>query len=259
MTDQQWKVFPAPYRDPDPAHIHVDMAGWGCGTPILLVLFTWLLTKIFGVDFSWFILLCATIPVGLIMYKYYLVNYEKEYEERKDRDKKSIPIKAENSTKAAYQSIEAGKREIDLLASHLDMANHAIRVAEHEFSERAFGPFWDAVEASAVALGKYKQNLVSVKNSQARYKYHNELRGLNHNFPAWNEVVPLVPDPTKTAMHLRKMVRKGQTDFEFANIFEHRRTRQVLIEGYKQLGEALEGIEGSVLKKFEEVRRALTT
>ncbi len=51
----------------------------------------------------------------------------------------------------------------------------------------------------------------------------------------------------------------GQTNFEFANIWEHRRTREVLIAGFHTLGEAVNNLTSVVDSSFYALQESLST
>lgn len=51
----------------------------------------------------------------------------------------------------------------------------------------------------------------------------------------------------------------GQTNFEFANIWEHRRTREVLIAGFRTLGEAVNNLATTLENSTYTLQETLTS
>lgn len=127
---------------------------------------------------------------------------------------------------------------------HVTEAAAWLRNAEAEFAANAYGPFWDAVENAAFHLSEFngKANQLSHNASQ----YYENLNGRKHNFPVFPIQSTNLPDASPAVNDLRRVVRMGQTNFQFANIWEHRRTREVLIAGFQTLGEAINNL-GSVI------------
>lgn len=122
--------------------------------------------------------------------------------------------------------------------SWLLTADNYLAMAEIEFSQRAFGPFWDRVEAAAGSLARAHDQVGAL--SRCAVDYYQTLQGHKHDFPPFTHVS--LADSAPVTARLARVVRCGQTDFEFANIFEHRQTREVLLAGFRTLGTALAGM-----------------
>src|ERR1035438_2530325 len=82
--------------------------------------------------------------------------------------------------------------------------------------------------------------------SRAAAVYYRDLRGREHDFPHFPISAGNVPDASPETNQLRRVVRMGQTNFQFANIWEHRRTRDVMIAGFRTLGDAINNLESTV-------------
>lgn len=57
-----------------------------------------------------------------------------------------------------------------------------------------------------------------------------------------------VPSIDATTTGMNALRRSAEADFHFANIWEHRQLRKVMIAGFQTLGEALKHLEESVLQ-----------
>lgn len=148
---------------------------------------------------------------------------------------------------------------VDELPSHLDATRELLSQARAEFSESAFGPFWDAVEQATIQLGTFKRKVEQL----AQYASRDEqvLGQWKHTFSPFPVTSSMVPDPSLAIAELREVVRLGQTSFEFSSIWEQRKTREVLIDGFENLGQAVvqlgEAVAGSVSQLESTVARDL--
>src|ERR1051326_3319112 len=128
--------------------------------------------------------------------------------------------------------------------AHLREAERQLAVANGEFQATAYAPFWDAVEAAALNLDKLASCLRALPTAVGAYR--KLLTGRQHTFPL-NVVNPkALPQPEDQLRQFRALVRLGQTDISFATIWEHRRTREVLIAGFRTLAEGIANIEETV-------------
>lgn len=235
-----------------------DLGHWGCLGPILTLVLAAILALLPGVEFSLVLLLPASFPIlGLIYLNrlWSLSELEDRYQDRIRQKRQSLEHEAARSGQSALRHLEAGQELTQVLNLHLKDADRALQAARDEFSSRAFAPFWDAVEAAAVAIGQYRDGLDDLAK-RAEW-YHKGLRDKEHTFPNWSSVVAPVDRPDRTLSAFRDIVRQGQTDFEFSNIFEHRRTRQVLIAGFEHLGNALSGLSQSVKSELDQHAKRL--
>ena len=143
------------------------------------------------------------------------------------------------------------------LPQHLNQASGWLRQAETEFKDSAFSPFWDAVENSAQQLAAFNDK--SKYLSQHAAEYYSKLDGRNHTFPAFPVKTDTIPNPTPVVNEMRRIVRMGQTNFQFANIWEHRRTREVLIAGFRTLGEAVNNLGGTIEYSISNLQQSISS
>ena len=172
-------------------------------------------------------------PVGLVICWVRLSSLRQKY---------AMDLATKRAAEVAREAAELLTRcqtEQQRLTRALTNADGWISNAEQEYQERAYGPFWEAIERTAKNLAAADASARFLGASNQRYQAL--LRGRQHDFPPRPFYGP-IPDPAHTIMEFRAIVRKGQTDFEFATIWEHRATRMVLIEGFGSVGEAVNGI-----------------
>ena len=173
--------------------------------------------------------------------------------ERLEREKNETARKAEldrvandatSLTSRVARNYQSSIQLTNEVPNHLAEAGSWLKNAEAEFTSNAYGPFWDAVENAALHLSA----LHDKTNQLARNadEYYQSLNERQHNFPTFPIRPTNLPATSPVVDDLRRIVRMGQTNFEFANIWEHRRTREVLIAGFQTLGEAVSNL-GSVI------------
>jgi hypothetical protein len=109
--------------------------------------------------------------------------------------------------------------------------------AEAEFKEGAFAPFWDAVEDAANDLARF--DLIVRGLIQNFNEYKAESPNLDSPPPPFEVGVHVLPDASRTADRMRGIVRRAQKNFEFATIYEQRKTNQLLVAGFSSLAHAI--------------------
>ncbi len=141
------------------------------------------------------------------------------------------------------------KKAIDHLPSILSEVKMQLDLAKEELSARAFAPFWDAAERAATGLANYDAKIRSLKTlSQTFSKLSQECRDSNNiQLPTFANL----PIPVGQVRALKEIVRAGQVDFEFAVIFEQRKTNKILVSGFSTLGDAISEIGNRISNSLE--------
>lgn len=156
--------------------------------------------------------------------------------------------KAQQEAAAVTQNAERLQSEAETLVHqlhlYLNSATDDLKAAEQEFNERAFGPFWERIAAAAEALANYNYELARLVEVGARYR--SLLSGQVHYFPERLHATEIAPHPHQCLERLRTLARAGQKDFEFAVIWEHHRTRRVLVQGFSTLESTLRNVATSI-------------
>lgn len=151
------------------------------------------------------------------------------------------------SAEATRELRELGTEFIDCHMSLTDLiqdANVALNLARAEFNSRAFSPFFDQVELAAIKL-----SLFATKLQLAHYygnRYTHLLTRMEHTFPKLVDVQRMIPDPTNALQGLAQVLRMAQTDYQFATIWEQRKTREAIVDGFDNLGDACQQLEAVV-------------
>ncbi len=140
--------------------------------------------------------------------------------------------------------IVLGEQSIGLFESmpkHLSSAEKYLDQAEVDFTDGVFAPFWDSIENAAKTLGRFDEGVHHIKDSSSRYtemimKYEDT----PPQFPLTRQSVAKLGVGTATAERMKAIVRTAQRNFQFATIYEQRKTNQILIAGFTNLAQALD-------------------
>ena len=114
-----------------------------------------------------------------------------------------------------------------------------LNIAESEFDEGAFAPFWDAIENAAIRLGQFENNIRTITYNASEFK---RIGSNAENPPDFQISDRGLPDASRNALRMQDIVRRAQKNFQFATIYEQRKTNQLLVSGFRTLGEVLNNI-----------------
>ena len=135
----------------------------------------------------------------------------------------------------SVKTFEELPKQLNLAESHLDQA-------EVEFRDSVFAPFWDQIERAAIALGYFNNGVQTIKENSLQYaKLTKEYADVHHpGFSLAPQSVAKLGIGLTTANRMKSIVRKAQSNFQFATIYEQRKTNQILVAGFTNLAQALE-------------------
>ena len=128
-------------------------------------------------------------------------------------------------------------------------------MAEAEYKANAYGPFWDCIQEAATHLADLKGTCDAI--TQQTRSYYQTLNGRRHNFPEFPVSPDKMPDGLALANRLYAAARQGQSHPVFANIWEHRATRQLIKTGFASLGQAINNISSVLSSSIDQMNRSL--
>lgn len=157
------------------------------------------------------------------------------------------------ATTAVVRSLVSdADRAVDQMGVAIREAEAGLARADVEFNQGAFAPFWDAVEGATSSIAAYR-DLAALIERKAR-EYNSTLATRQHTFGRFPVDTSRFPAIANTLADYARTVRRGQTNIDFATIYEHRATRAVLIEGFGNLAAALHGISAAVVDAVQAVQ-----
>jgi uncharacterized protein YfcZ (UPF0381/DUF406 family) len=130
--------------------------------------------------------------------------------------------------------------------------------AEIEFADGAFAPFWDCIESVAKTLGRFDEGVHRIKNNSRRYAELIKKNGHTPSrFPLAPQSVTGLNVAVATAERMKAIVRKAQCDFQFATIYEQRKTNQLLVAGFTNLAHALREMTWQITSSIDDLARSI--
>jgi hypothetical protein len=188
----------------------------------------------------WFV----TIPlVGIGIWIYFINKKKKEEAERKAKEEARLQRHREEQQGYRKQMVDLGEQTIGLFESmpqHLDSAEKWLDRAEVDFADSAFAPFWDSVENATKWLAHFDEGIHHIKDNSLRYtELIKKYEDTSPQFPLARQSVEKLGVGSVTAKRMQSIVRQAQRNFQFATIYEQRKTNQILVAGFTNLANAL--------------------
>ncbi len=173
-----------------------------------------------------------------------------EYRKNRRAEEKQLIDNARAKTHAEIARNQAISRiselvsEAQLSAARLPLillgADSSLDLAQNEFSDGLYSPFWEAIEDAVRYIHLFEKTLQSI--TAAKQKYDIDARPYASEVPQFSIGVSIIPDPSATRSRMQAIYRQAQKDPHFAQIYEQRRTNAILIEGFRSLREAMESL-----------------
>lgn len=273
---EEWRILP---REPEPLGpselkgkedategIIAPLAGCsGCAAFILAAVIAeiWV---VFNTVVGSLLLLALLWSLGFGTLYWWLVKAKQPDRLRNQRERvralglkrlKRAEDEAQMTTDKAILQRESVENTFGQVLRQLSAAQEHLVKADSEFNERAYSPFWDSIERSARCLAECV--LTAQELPKELSSYYGLLEGRFHNFSHLPNYIEALPDPTSTIAEFERLVRMAQKDFEFAVIWEHRRTREAIMVGFgfATLGEAVGGISSIAEHAMSDLRSKL--
>lgn len=144
------------------------------------------------------------------------------------------------------------------LPVHLNSAEKYLDVAEKDFADGAFAPFWDSVEKAAAALGRFEKGVRDIESNSTKYiDLVKQYRGKAPVFTVSPTSTPKLTLAKQTSDRMSGIVRRAQRNFEFSVIFEQRKTNQILVAGFRSLAQALEEMTWRITSSIDDLRSSV--
>jgi len=232
-----------------------DLIGWAALAALGVGI--WLCVKYWQISVP---VLAVLIPVAIYMY----LRHRRRAKERRDAEQRSkdASLREETRRQHAKEQAEISEQAQAIFCTALDLRGRAqghvakaassLDQAEREFAERAFAPFWTAVEDAANCLASVD---AAINDIAAQHdKYAAVVQTLDSRPAVFAVDTSELSAALPVAARLSAIVRAAQTDFQFATIFEQRKTNQILVRGFGGLASALAQMSerlGSSLEQLE--------
>lgn len=178
------------------------------------------------------------------------IRQDREYAERRAREEAQRQAKAWRELRDffpvnARQAVETFQRLPKIIASVRFHRNESVK----HFKAGAFSPFWSEIERAFSDLGTYRETVILIetmacKHTDALREYSNKHRKdpSPAPFPIDLSAAAATSIGQQATADLQKIVYRAQQEPVFAQIWEQRRTTKVLINGFANLENAVDGL-----------------
>lgn len=157
--------------------------------------------------------------------------------------------RAENKAHETEKLLATSRKTWESVQNVSCRINDELSEAERRFSANLFGPFWDQMENVAISLNEYSG---FSRNLQGYCKtYGDFLACEKHTFPPFWEVVSSPPPIDYQLKQFERLLISGQSNFNFALIWEQRQTRKTIITGFSTLRDSIEGVGNRVVNDLK--------
>jgi len=227
-------------------------AKWGIPIGVIFGLFNWN----FGVAIGTWFAICL---IGSA-YGYYQAGLAARSAEDADirqaqqqREKAAAALKA--SEESMLRKLSETRSTYVSVLELVPQAERHLTQAEAEFTEGVFAPFWDQIEFATNNLAAFHQMLGRMKE-QAR-EYRRGITELPYPMPVVEAVIGSLPDHQPASVRLQSLVRRAQANFQFASIYEQRKTNKILVHGFTNLGAAIYSMGSSITTAINDLSQVV--
>jgi len=142
----------------------------------------------------------------------------------------------------------------ETVPTHLRTAEEHLDQAEVDFSAGVFAPFWDSVEKAAWKLGRFDEGIRTIQGNSSTYAgLVKQYEAAPPRWPVSVQSVEKLAIGTATAERMRSIVRRAQSNFQFAVIYEQRKTNQLLVAGFTNLAQALDQMTWRITTSIDDL------
>jgi hypothetical protein len=170
----------------------------------------------------------------------------------------------ESLGRSIVANADAAVIDFEALPSYVAAARAWTRRAVVTFEDRAFSPFWEAIEAAYGNLGGYTAAARRIENAASRHAHQiAELvaaggdPGLLAQFPVRVDTARVERTLSAATEELGRLVYQAQKDPVFAQIWEQRRTTAAVVAGFVNLEQAVKGMRSAISSSLQSLASAL--
>jgi hypothetical protein len=157
------------------------------------------------------------------------------------------------------KQLESLEQDMDTLHGTLepllDQAALHVTRAESELMDDSVGAFWDEIEGATRRFAQYNNSVATILRLA---RDHSTRRSA---LPAEFQPSPLetraIPDGDYLLSRMSKIVKQARRNPQWETIFQQRRTNDILVRGFENLGNALESLQDTVSSGFNDLAHVL--
>ncbi len=231
------------------------------------------------IQFYWqYILICASVILAITLIVW-LVKMAGQAEGKRRRLRREEEAQQEQLRREGVAKAEAHKAKQQSFQTELVKVNdYSLQAfealpkfllateswldrAEQDFKEGALVPFWDSIEKAASWLGHFDGGISAINRHVKRHGELSKLyKGKSPRFPINLDSVKGMIAGNTTVDRMTGIVRKAHCNDKFASIYqlrettyEQRKTNQILIAGFTNFAQALDGMGHRIASSIDEL------
>lgn len=225
------------------------------GILILLFVVGWFIETYPGVVWTIVLVVVGAFVARFLIKQIRAENARRSEEKRAANLRRAEEVRVANARRAEeaarqlayYRQIHSACDEsvvaFESIPRDLMTAEELLDAADSDFQDGAFSPFWDSIERAMRRLGAIDSSIKLIAGHSNQYKaIAKSYQGQVPPFPVNLASAHRLTTANATADRLQMIVRKAQRNFQFATIYEQRKTSEILIAGFTNLGEAVHGV-----------------
>lgn len=180
---------------------------------------------------------------------------EKQNKIAQDKRAKEYDLEKENVSRT-QQAIEMANKLNEILDkseylrttgiyTQLNSIKSVLNKIKFEFEENALIPFWDEIENFVKEMNSYEESLRILELNKKTY--YQIIHSTENNFP---KTFPTTIDnnlPEKLINDFKAIQREAFKKFEYANLWEQRKTQKILAFGFSNLQDAINNMSDSIV------------
>ncbi len=157
-----------------------------------------------------------------------------------------------NKLDALYRNQPANLSMLQKLLAH---AETSLIQSNQLLKERAFTPIWDSIEEVVDSLKQFNQR-VGLINTSAK-QYYELLEGREHSFPPFPVKSDRIPNPDTLVRRLSQVIAVAHRDYQFASIYEQRKTTSAVVAGFRSMQEAITRLGEDIVSSISSLHDSL--
>lgn len=183
---------------------------------------------------------------------------EKAIRAAREKEIKDHKNQQERLLKELQQSVSSSVSLFEMIPKKLLAAEMCLDQATSDYAEGAFAPFWDSIEKATILLGQIDDDINRISANSAYYTLNiKAYEGVPPAFPVKASSTKSLVVTNQTTDRLNKIVRKAQCNFQFATIYEQRKTNQILVAGFTSLAQALDGMTRRIVASITDLESSI--
>ena len=181
----------------------------------------------------------------------------REAQLRMEQEEREAQARRHRAEQSAMHSqlialVSTSLKTFETMPTELLSAEEFLDQSETDFKDGAFGPFWDSVEKASMRIGCFDEGVRTITHNASRHlQITKTFQSKPPQFPISSDSVRKLVVAGTTTDRMRAIVRRAQCNYQFATIYEQRKTNKILVAGFQNLAQALDGLGDRIASSID--------